>query len=149
MPKIISEKQKADIINAFKVGETVDKIASDTRISSKTIRKILADIEIDKQIDEKGKVDPILAQASPKYIKKQAEHLSTSMVRETDQLIENAKSYRPIETIYRRSVEKMGMDWFEFLEVAVENLYQEVKEEYMKKVEEAELEKIRVGIWNS
>ena len=65
------------------------------------------------------------------------------MVRDTAKKLDAADTYIWIERTYRESVENMGADWSEFIDVAVKNLYDEMSEEYLRQLREWERRKER------
>ena len=65
------------------------------------------------------------------------------MVRDRAKKLDAADTYVGIERTYGKSVENMGSEWNEFIDVAVQNLYDEMYKEYLRQLREQEKRKER------
>ena len=88
-------------------------------------------------------MDPVMISTQKKYESEMSSYISHTMVRDTAKKLDAADTYIGIERTYRKSVENMGADWNEFIDVAVQNLYDEMSEEYQRQLQEQERRKER------
>lgn len=90
----------------------------------------------DERALEHVRMDPVMIPTQKKYLNELSSYLSHTMVRDTAKKLDAADTYIWIERTYRESVENMGADWSEFIDVAVKNLYDEMSEEYLRQLRE-------------
>ena len=134
---------------AYSSRESIYQISKDTGIHRNTISKIVADLSRkrnqvkDERALEQVNVDPVMIPTQKKYESEMSSYLSHTTVRDTTKKLYAADTYIWIERTYRESAQNMGAEWNEFIDVAVKNLYDEMSEEYLKKLQERERRKER------
>ena len=127
---------------AYSNGESIYQISKDTGIHRNTISKIVADLSLkrnqvkDERALEHVRMDPVMIPTQRKYLNELSSYLSHTMAKDTVKKLDAADTYIEIERAYRESAQNMGSDWNEFIDVAVKNLYEEMSEEYLKKLQE-------------
>ena len=145
----IDDELRERIRKAYSSGESIYQISKDTGIHRNTISKIVADLARkqnqakDERALEQVRMDPVMIPTQRKYLNELSSYLSHTMVRDTAKKLDAADTYIEIERTYRKSVENMGADWNEFIDVAVQNLYDEVSEDYQRQLKEQERRKER------
>ena len=145
----IDDKLRERIRKAYSNGESIYQISKDTGIHRNTISKIVADLARkrnqakDERSLEQVSMDPVVIPTQRKYLNELSSYISHTMVRDTAKKLDAADTYIEIERTYRKSVENMGSDWNEFIDVAVQNLYDEMSEEYQRQLQEQERRKER------
>jgi len=136
----IDDELREGIRKACASGESIYQISKDTGMHMNTISKIVADLA-HKQNQakheralEQVRMDPVMIPTQRKYLNELSSYLSHTMVRDTAKKLDAVDAYIEIERTYRKSVENMGSEWNEFIDVAVQNLYDEMSEDYLKQL---------------
>jgi hypothetical protein len=143
----IDDELRERIRKTYSSGESIYQIAKDTKLNWRTVAKIVADLvqkkneAKDEHAKEELKKDPVMVPTMKKYLSEMSSTLSHTMAKDTVRKLDAANTYIEIEKTYRESVENMGADWNEFVEIAIENLYDDLTEMYLKQLQEYEEEK--------
>ncbi len=143
----IDDELRGKIRKAYSSGESIYQIAKNTDIDRRAIAKIVADLKQkkneakDEHAKEELKKDPLMDPTMKKYYSEMSSTLSHTMAKDTVRKLDAANTYIEIEKTYRESVENMGANWNEFVEIAIENLYDDLTELYLKRLQEHEEEK--------
>ncbi len=149
MPRKIDNEIRKKILKAYEAGQSIVKISEKNGIHRNTISKIVADLaqkknrENEERALEQVRMDPVMISMQKKYESEMSSYISHTMVRDTAKKLDAADTYIWMEMTYRKSVENMGEDWNEFIDVAVKNLYDEMSEEYLRQLREQEKRKER------
>ena len=125
----ITPEKKAEVMEMLQNGIKHKQIKEETGISLRSIEKISQ--ELKKSTGSSGKVDQENVPAHPidKLLQRRSEqkiveYSSDVILRDFKLEMEAARVLHQMELKYRQTIENIGLDWNDFLEIAIDRGYE-------------------------
>lgn len=130
-------------VSKEKMSEMVKSMLDDKEIVPRKLPKGGIKESGKKKKDEEDEPDdPVMEQTEGKYKSKASEYLSGVLLGDLKLSLTGAKMLRRVEMIYRPDVEAMGLDWWEFVEKAIQEMYGVAIEKWKEKRNDMDMEDI-------
>lgn len=93
---------------------------------------------------DKEPEDPIIKPTRDMFITKAKQVLSDDMVKRLKGHLDAAEVLLNAETLYRKNIEAIGMNWDDFVQTALESYYMDTMEWYDKESQKPDFDKIMI-----